>query len=283
MPELITPEMADEMIDERRARGLWIEKERSFNHGYGWNVTLPDRYTSARPRPANCVSAMDPSDLIPRDQWPDLIAQKDEERSWLGDVVRFKQHPCVDQKSTNYCHAFSTVQAIQDKRCVQGHPYLRLSSMSIGGPITGWRNKGEWPENDLMQAVKYGACPFSYQDSEWSFNPRRWKKGWEKAAEDYQVDEWTDGMIPGKAFDAMVTFALRGIPCMCSAKWWSHAFNGGYAVRRESGGGYSALFRNTWGSDYKDDGFFWMREGTRKGQGTSDITLFGLRSMGATG
>ncbi len=277
MAKLLTPQMADELVDERRRRGLSLPA-RQFAYG---TTRYRDRGNVAGSPPV--FSPMDRADLIPRDQWDDIIAQKDEEKSWLEDLVRYHEIPCSDQKSTNYCHAFSTVDAMVAARAKAGHPYARLSAMSIGGPITGWRNKGAWPEDDLMRAVEYGACPYSYQDSEFSFRPKSWTPGWEKAAEDYQVDEWLDGLIPGKSFDALVTFALRSIPACVGYKWWSHAISAAYRVKKLDNGKYAVLNRNNWGMDYGDVGFLWMEEGTRRSQGTPDITVFGLTSIGATG
>ena len=273
MADLLTPDMADELIDESRSRGLWMD-DRKEEYGIA---------AGTLGQPGIVYSPMPQSELIPRSEWDERIAKKDREQSWLEDLVRNANVPCLDQNGTNYCHGFSVAQCMQDERCKQGHPYVELSGMSIAGPVTGWRNKGAWPENDLMRAVEVGACPASYQDKSHSFNYKRWKRGWEKAAEEYQVDEWTDGLIPGKAFDAVATFALRSTPAATGHRWWSHAITSAYRLRKESNGRYSILSRNNWGMDWKDDGFTWMPEGTRKGGGTPDITLFGIRSMGATG
>jgi hypothetical protein len=145
--------------------------------------------------------------------------------------------------------------------------------MAIGGPITGWRNRGAWPEDGLQQTVEFGTCRESFQDSSHSFTPQRWKAGWKEDRLNYQTDEWTDGLLPGgKAFDALVSFALWGIPVGIGFQWWSHAISGGYRVREERRGVYSVLNLNNWGADYGDEGFVWMQEG----RGTPDINCFAI-------
>lgn len=225
----------------------------------------------------NILKPLDPLRLVPRSEWTERIAQKDREHSWLEDIVR-DVIPCGDQGPTNYCHAFSIRDAMHAQRLVQNLRHEELSAMAIGGPITDWKNRGAWPEDDLQQTVKTGTCLASFQDSPYSFKPNRWQDGWEKDCQNYQTDEWTDGLLPrGKAFDALVSFALWGTPACIGFQWWAHAISGGYRVREERRGIYSVLNRNNWGWRYGDNGFVWMQEG----RGTPDINCFGIGLMTA--
>jgi hypothetical protein len=181
------------------------------------------------------------------------------------------------------------------QRRSQGFKYVPLSAMAIGGPITDWRNRGAWPEDDLQQVVKVGTCREDFQDSPYSFSPNRWRDGWEADCANYQADEWTDGLLPGgKAFDALASFAFWTIPAGVGFQWWSHAISGGYRVREEGRSSgismrrrseaeqalrrnvrrilYSILNLNNWGTKYGDEGFVWMQEG----RGTPDINNFGI-------
>jgi len=243
----------------------------------------------AWPRKTNfgeCAVAkpMDPALLIPRSEWIDRIKQKDQEQSWLEDLVRRAGIRASDQASTNFCHAHSIKDPMEVQRCVQGHPYVELSAMAIGGPITGWRNRGAYPEDDLMQAVKFGTCPASMQDSRYSFSPSKWQKGWEEECAKYQVDEWTDGLLSGgKAFDALVTFSFLNIPCPVGYQWWGHALHAGYRVlylgQSRGKDRFAVRHRNSWGMDYGDAGFVDLEEG----RGTPDIDLFAIGLVTATG
>ena len=258
------------VVDFNGPRYLSLMKRRTT---YGDKIACRGRPSIIVARP------MREDELIPRSEWPDRIRKKDLEKSWLEDLTRGRV-PCGDQGPTNYCHAFGTVQAMMDQRCVQNHPFVRLSSMSIGGPITGWRNKGAYPEDDLDQAVEFGACPYSFQDSEYSMSPSRWGDGWEATRQDYQIDEFLDGLLPGgKAFDAAVTMAMKNIPSAPGFQWWSHLTSGGYRVIDLGRNRFSIRNRNNWGADYGDDGYYDLQEG----KGTPDITLFGAGLVGATG
>jgi len=220
--------------------------------------------------------AIDEDWLIPRSQWDDEIARKDEEKSWLWDRTQ-DRIPCQYQNGINYCHAFAQVMAQEAAEVVAGHEYVRLSAMSIGGPITGWRNRGAYPEADIEQAAKYGACEYSYQDSEFSMRPSRWQDGWEENRKLHRVAEYLDGLLRGKAFDALVTSAIRNKPSLPSYAWWGHAVTGGWRVRKQNGV-YQAMIRNPHGPTWGENGFGWLAEG----KGTPDICLFILNAIRPT-
>jgi hypothetical protein len=164
--------------------------------------------------------------LIPRDEWDDRIAQKDKDQSWLEDIVR-NVIPCTDQNGLGYCHAYGTIAIGECQRLVQGHEFVALSAESVGGPITGWRNRGADPTRDIQQMSKYGACPKSMMDREWSLSPSRWEDGWEEAALKYRVHEWRDMRTTRKMFDAAATMALLGM----LPRWPYWESQAGWAIR----------------------------------------------------
>jgi hypothetical protein len=223
------------------------------------------------------AAPMPESMLIPRSEWPDRIRQKDAEKTWVKDTCA--RIPCMDQDGLNYCHAYGPVMAAMCHRLVQNQPHVMLSAESIGGPVTGWRNDGAWPEDDLQQMVKYGACPASMMDKPWSRTPSKWDEAWETERLKYRVVEWLDGQIERKTFDAAMTMALQNLPGAAGFTWWGHEVAYCLHAQDLGRGKFAIGGRNSWGADYGEDGFFYLEEG----KGTPDIHLFAVLHMIASG
>lgn len=199
-------------------------------------------------------------DPISREQWPDLIAQKDAEKSWLEDLVRQYNVKCGDQNGLGYCHAYGCKDGAVVARLIANHEHVDLSAESIGGPVTGWRNRGAYPEDDMKQLSQYGACPASMMDRPWSLSPHKWDPDWETERLNYRAYEWEDLRVGGPAFDMAATAVLLGKACSSGFSWWSHFFSGPYRLYRE-GNRYVLRYRNTWGMSYGDQGFMDYVEG----------------------
>lgn len=266
---------------------LWICDDNWKDHVGDGRVVEFDghlRQLCARPRvtaygACAAATAFPVDQLIPRSRWDAIIAKKDEEKSWLDDLMQTPGAPAVkDQDGENYCHGYGPTSCVEVQEFLQGCYSGSLSAESVAGPVTDWRNIGWDPEDDLQQLITYGACPAEYMDKPWSRNPRLWKPGWEKAALDHRVLEWWDLDIEGRVFDAYVTAAMLNILCAAGYRWWSHEVHGAYRVRKQNGR-YGVKHRNSWGANYGEDGFFWLEEG----RGTPSIGLFGVRAVTAKG
>lgn len=209
---------------------------------------------------------IDDSYLIPREAWPDLIADKDREQSWLDDMVQALDIPTEDQDGLSWCHGFGPVAATEIAEAVAGNPFVKLSGESVAGRVANWNpNRGGDPEEDLQVLVKYGACPADFLDKPFSSNPKNWRDGWEQEALKHTVREYYIPTV--KRWDYACTAALRNHPTSPWFDWWSHCISGSYRLKNEKGTIWRKE-RNNWGPKFGDNGFLWMAEGTRKGQGT---------------
>jgi hypothetical protein len=197
--------------------------------------------------------------LIPRKEWPDLIADMEREKSRLSDIAIFAGIKTKDQNGTNFCHANSPALAVEILRAVQGLEYVELSPGFLGSLVTGGRNVGAWIIDDLKAAREHGFAPASMVPM--NFVGLDFRAGAREEAKKYKVEEWIDfpRARDGKAFDRLMTALFRRIPVCTAHNWWSHAVTAFDPVYKN--GQFGVRFRNSWGKNYGTDGYFVMMEG----------------------
>lgn len=182
------------------------------------------RYLSAQPPPLNAAEIEagfsrefgDVLTLIPRSEWSERLKEQERLQARVSDHQDF---PAYDQNGTNYCWANGPCQAVTTMRRMQGLPLRVISSASVGGPITGYRNVGGWEGNALDYLAKEGGVGTDIWPNN-TINRSYGDKPEVKAdRQNHKALEW---IKLGNDFDKYATACLLGYPCAVAYNWWSH-------------------------------------------------------------
>lgn len=199
--------------------------------------------------PVGCRSFAPAFDLplIPRDQWPALIAQKDTEKSWLSDLRDVSGPnggpiPSRDQDGAPYCWAHSSTSAVLLGRAASGQPYADLSAFAVACIIKGYRQEGGWGLESLEWIVENG-IPTSTTWPQQSMSRSNDNATMRADAALHKVTVWRD-MEP-RNIDQLATCLLSNIPVVVDFNWWSHSV---CACRLVSANPFTIWIWNSWGS-----------------------------------
>ena len=198
-------------------------------------------------------------DVIPRNAWPDLIADLERTKSRLSDICDQANIPCLDQNGTNYCHANSPAYAIMIDRAKMNQPFKHMSPASIAGPITNYQNEGAWIGQDLEQISKVGCATIDYVPAN-AVGRKYFKDGWEKNAELHKVTSWTEVQGP-QMFDKVMTLLLNKFPVCVGYNWWGHAVTLLDPVYIPNTRSFGVRIQNSWGLSWGENGRAVLQEG----------------------
>lgn len=154
------------------------------------------------------------------------------------------------------CWCFSGVGGLMLEREIEGLPHLSLSPSSVGGPVTGYVNKGYYIEECLKYMVDHGAATTDYVPQT-TTNRASFKQGWNESASCNKVTMWND---VGTNAQKQMTMLLTGRPLPVAHNWWGHAILHLRVLDRypklaaNNPLRYGRLYLNSWGEDWGDGG-----------------------------
>lgn len=196
-----------------------------FRPPSGYTLALEERNFSTNPV-GYCSGSFD-LPPIPRSEWADRIREMEESQSSLVHLREIMgpnggHIPALDQQSTNFCWAYSSVGSVMMTRAVAGQPYVALSGTSVGAKIKNFRNQGGWGSQSLEFIASEGVCT----QSDWpegmvglrrEFDtPMAWQ-----TAKQFRIEKWMD--LDPRDIDQLMACLLRRIPVVSDFNWWRHS------------------------------------------------------------
>jgi len=219
-------------------------------------------------------------DLIPREQWPDLVADKARNKSRLSDIRMIggpggSYIPSLDQNDPKYmntrsprwgyCWCYATVMGCMLIRARMNQPYVRLSAFGLAYTTMGGKDQGAWGALSLENAQKYGIpTEADWPNFEQRSNPTFSGPAWENAKKYRPTDAFVELADPvydrDLNADQVGTCLLRNNPCIADKNDWGHCIcymdlvdvNPRLPVTDNARWGVD--FINSWGDEYSQLG-----------------------------
>lgn len=221
------------------------------------------RYLSATPRPAShdtrryskLLSSAVP--VIPRSEWSARLKEMQEQKLLISQMQNWEPD---DQGSHPTCWAAATCAVFSTARVLQGHPFVRISAMSVACPISGGVSGGyEGEALDLL--AKRGGVDVAL----WGYTEISRSKDSDPACEANRLLHKSLESYECSSFDEFATAWLLRYPCTISYNWWSHCVSAVDLVEIEPGS-FGVRIRNNWGdweakNDFGFSGYTVFREG----------------------
>ena len=239
---IISDDNAQMVIDESLART-------------GGMVSVEPRrttYGSSEAQQIGLIAGEEQIKPYPESEWPDRI--KAMAGRFIGDVMVANKVKCKDQNGLGFCWTYSLTSCVEVIRLQQGQGYVELNPESLGGDV-GWRNAGNSLDSAIAYARTHGICERRFSPPH-NLKTGTWQKGWEENALGYKPAEWFD--LDGKErWPMTVTALLSGYPVYVGYDWWRHALI--VVGLTLVGSEVCLVLRNSWGSNYGDDGYFVLK------------------------
>lgn len=192
--------------------------------------------------------------LIPESEWKERIEEREAKKATNRLFYDWAGIACKNQKSTNYCWIFAATTAVEHLHALKTSEAVELSPASAGSKITGFRNVGGWSTRGVRYIAENGVVPTSLWPDTAIDRDYDKAESWE-AAKRFRVTEWME--LDEGNFPQVVTCMLLRIPLAVGYSWWSHAIVAVDVVIQD--GEVCLLCRNSWGSDYGDNGYFVLK------------------------
>lgn len=153
---------------------------------------------------------MDASDVIPRSEWPALIAQ------W-GEGPEDPDLPYVhDQDGIGQCNADASVGCIELARARAGLPFVKLSAADLYHRINGGSDRGSMLEDALEELKLRGVGTAATCGTLWQGRSQVQADAAERSR--FKVLEWV--LLP--TFDHLMSACLRRFPLNSGIMWYGN-------------------------------------------------------------
>ena len=184
-------------------------------------------YRDLRKNPLNSVDWDTGQVVIPREDWPDLIAIQEASDSRISDIRNRADFgdpmKSLDQGKEGYCWAYSTVACSMLTRAIANHPYERLSPHAIGCMVQNFRNRGAWGALSMKFMAEHG-CPSEEFWPQQSMDPENDNtETWDDARRFKVTEAYLDLSIKAWEVDLGVdlcaSLMLSNIPVVLDFDW----------------------------------------------------------------
>lgn len=213
-------------------------------------------------------------ELIPFEEWPERIRQKDADKSWLSDIWDALNIDALDQDGQGYCWSYSTTGAVMSLRARMGLPTVRLSGHALACIIKNYRDEGGWGALSLDAAMNgltkngrtYKGIPSVLSWKEQSMSPSNDTAAcWENAALHAPTEGFVD--VEARVYDRELSahqigsLLLSDIPVISDYNWWGHSVqlqriaDQAPAKSPRDPSRYATGCRNSWGNKWGIRGF----------------------------
>lgn len=235
------------------------------------------------PRPVNQPVRATPFNpdkikLIPREEWPDRIADMQRTKRRLSDIALGAGLKSKDQNDPKYMHSslprwgycwmYQAVTGLETMRAVMGQPRVVLSAFGAAYTIKHGADEGGWGALALDFLMDKG-CPSEDVWPNFDTSPKDQAAVWADAAK-YKIDSaFADLSSPvydrNLTLDQKMTLLLQNVPVFNDYMWWGHAVcsfdpvDVDPTLKLTDVNRWGSRDRNTWGDSYGDRGFFIVR------------------------
>jgi hypothetical protein len=204
--------------------------------------------------------------LIPREEWPERIADMKGTKSRLSDIYR---QEALDQNGQGFCWAYSSAACWHALNALAGGEPTRLSPHAIACIIYNYQDRGAWGKVSFDYMVKNG-CP---SEEYWPQQSMRRSNDTPEMRADMAKHRFTEGYVdlnPPHPADANLTedqqmsVLLSGLPMVGDHNWWGHSICQLDAVDMNPSLGqqglndpnrWGRLIINSWGRSWSENGF----------------------------
>ncbi len=228
-------------------------------HGTGYEGRDKDLYPVGD---LKCAKKGTSIQLIDPKEFPDRIAQKTKEKSWVKDICDEMGVIVKDQQNSNYCWIHAPVHGMECYYALSNGVLKPLSAFKAGADIKGGRNQGGSGITGVEYLAKYGTCTEELHPS-MDFSTRI-SVDQLANSELHKITEYDDIDADNSQlmYQTAISLALSNIPYTVGIPRWSHeVLAGTFLVWDPSQfgwnfGGVGLGADNSWSRSYGTNGRF---------------------------